>query len=156
MSDPMKIGQPEHPLGTDPTRLGRPERPLAGDPQKLGRPENPLTGNPQKIGRPQRPLTADQLLALKRLHQASQQLEGVFLQMVMSAMQDTVPKESIFGQESASESTWQEMLTNQRAQAIADQGSFGVAKVLEQQLRSQVLGNASHESQVQVERGNDL
>lgn len=108
-----------------------------------------------KVGA-QQPLTQEQQTALKRLHDAAQQLEGVFLQMVMSAMQDTVPKDSIFGKESASESTWQDMLTNQRSQAIAQQGSFGVAKVLEEQLRSQVLGNAAHESHVDVDRRTDL
>ena len=108
-----------------------------------------------KVGSPQA-LTPEQQEALKRLHQAASQLEGVFLQMVMSAMQDTVPKDSIFGQESAGETTWQDMLTNQRAQAVADQGGFGIAKVLEQQLRSQVLGDASHESHVQVDRRTDL
>ena len=104
-----------------------------------------------KVGRSQA-YTPDQQEALKRLHDAAQQLEGVFLQMVMGAMRDTVPKDSIFGKESAGESTWQEMLDNERTQAIAKQGSFGIAKVLEEQLKSQVLADAPHESHVQVER----
>jgi Rod binding domain-containing protein len=104
-----------------------------------------------KVGQSQTP-TPEQKEALKRLHDASTQLEGVFLQMVMSAMRDTVPKDSIFGKESASEGTWQDMLDNERSQAIAKQGSFGIAKVLEEQMRSQVLADAPQESHVQVDR----
>ena len=98
------------------------------------------------------PLTDEQKQALKRLHEASTQLEGVFLEMVMNAMEDTVPKESIFGKESASEETWQSMLNNQRAEAIANSGSLGIGKILEDQMRNQVLSDAHHEAHVDVER----
>ena len=98
------------------------------------------------------PLTAEQKQALERLHQAATQLEGVFLQMVMNAMEDTVPKESIFGKESASEETWQSMLNDQRAQAMANSGAVGIGKILEQQMRNQVLADAPHEAKVDVER----
>jgi len=102
---------------------------------------------------PQAPaLTAEQKQALTRLHQAATQLEGVFLEMVMNSMQDTVSKDSLFGKDDAqSEETWQSMLNNERAQAIASSGSLGIGKILEQQLRAQVLGDASHEAHVQVE-----
>ncbi len=96
-------------------------------------------------------LTPEQQQALKRLHEAATQLEGVFMQMVMNSMQETVPKDSIFGKESASEETWQSMLSDERAQAIAKSGSLGIAKVLEEQLKSQVLADASKESKVQVD-----
>jgi flagellar protein FlgJ len=95
-------------------------------------------------------LTPDQKQALSRLHQAATQLEGVFMQMVMNAMQETVPKDSIFGKESASEETWNSMLTDQRAQAMAENGGLGIAKVLEEQLKSQVLADAHQEAKVQV------
>ena len=106
--------------------------------------------NVGKAGAPQQ-LTEEQKQALSRLHQAATQLEGVFMQMVMDAMQETVPKDSIFGQESASEETWQSMLNDQRAQAIAQSGSLGIGKVLEEQMRNQVLSNAHQESHVDVE-----
>jgi Rod binding domain-containing protein len=105
---------------------------------------------PAKAARAQT-LTPAQQQALKRLHDAATQLEGVFLQMVMDAMQSTVPKESIFGKESASEETWQSMLSNERAQAIAKSGTLGIAKVLEEQLKSQVLADAPQEAKVQVQ-----
>ncbi len=104
------------------------------------------------VGKTQaQPLTPVQQEALARLHQAATKLEGVFLQMVMSSMQDTVPKDSIFGKQSASESTWQGMLNDERAQAMAKSGAVGIAKVLEEQLRSQVLGDAQREAHVQVD-----
>ncbi|MDE2482990.1 MAG: rod-binding protein [bacterium] len=111
-------------------------------------------GDLSNIGKAQAPqaLTPEQTQALSRLHQAATALEGVFMQMVMSAMQSTVPKDSIFGKESASEETWQGMLDDQRAQEMSKSGAIGIAKVLEEQLRSQVLSDAKHESHVDVER----
>lgn len=106
----------------------------------------------EKTGAPQaQQLTPDQQAALQRLHQAATQLEGVFVNMLMSEMQKTVPENTIFGKESSSEQTWQEMLNTQRANAIASSGVMGIGKVLEEQLRSQVLSDAGHEKNVQVE-----
>jgi len=96
------------------------------------------------------PLTADQKEALAKLHDAATKFEGVFLQMVMSSMRDTVPKESIFGKDSASEETWQGMLDNEYSQAMAKSGGLGLAAQLEHQLRAQVLGNAASEAHTQV------
>lgn len=96
------------------------------------------------------PLTPVQQSALKRLHQAATQLEGVFLNMLFTAMRQTVPKESVFGKESAAEGTFQEMLDQQRSESMAQTGSFGIAKVLEQQLRASVLSDAGHEAKTQL------
>ncbi len=114
----------------------------------------PRTTVPPRTATPatSKPLTALQKQALARLHDAATQLEGVFLQMVMKSMDATVSKESIFGKESASEETWQDMLSDQRAQAIAKSGAMGIGKVLEQQLRNQVLGDAQQEAHVDVDR----
>jgi len=97
------------------------------------------------------PLDADQKRALANLHQASTQFEGVFLQMVMSSMRDTVPKTSIFGNESASESTWQSMLDDQYSQQMAASGGFGLAAQLERQMRAVVLANAKNEAHANVD-----
>ena len=101
---------------------------------------------------PQQPekLTTQQQQALQRLHTAATQLEGVFLDMLFSAMRETVPKESIFGKESNAEETFQTMLDEQRSQAVAQSGSFGIAKVLEEQLKQSVLADASRESKSQI------
>lgn len=108
-------------------------------------------GNVGKSGQPQA-LTPEQQKALKKLHEAATQLEGVFMQMVMNAMEDTVPKDSIFGKQDASSETWQSMLNDERAQAIAKSGTLGIARVLEQQLKNQVLADAHHEAHTEVER----
>jgi len=94
--------------------------------------------------------TPSQKQALERLHTAATQLEGVFLDMLFSAMRDTVPKETIFGQESNAEDTFQTMLDEQRSQSVAQSGSMGIAKVLEEQLKRSVLADASRESKTQI------
>lgn len=97
-------------------------------------------------------LTPEQKQALAKLHDAATQFEGVFIEILMNAMQDTVPQQSIFGQEDSSEQTWQGMLNDERAQAMAKSGSFGLAKQLEEQLRPQVLGDAAQEAHTDVDR----
>lgn len=97
-------------------------------------------------------LTPTQKQALKKLDDAATQFEGVFLNMLMNAMQDTVPQQSIFGQQDSSEQTWQGMLNDERSEAMAKQGGFGLAKQLEEQLRPEVLGNAGAEARADVDR----
>jgi flagellar protein FlgJ len=95
-------------------------------------------------------LTATQKQALTRLHQAATQLEGVFLNMLFSAMRSTVPTDSIYGKESNGEQMFQSMLDEEQANSVAQTGSFGIAKVLENQLRSSVLSDAKHEASAQI------
>lgn len=97
------------------------------------------------------PLTADQKKALDNLHKAATQFEGVFLQMVMSSMRSTVPQESIFGKDSASEQTWQGMLDNEYSQQMAKSGGVGLAAQLERQLRNVVLSDAGAEAHANVD-----
>lgn len=96
--------------------------------------------------------TPQQKAALQRLHSAATQLEGVFLDMLFSAMRDTVPKETVFGKQSNAEDTFQSMLDEQRSQQMAQSGSFGIAKVLEEQLKQSVLSDAARESKTQLPR----
>lgn len=107
-------------------------------------------GRPLQAPQEPQATTPQQKAALQRLHSAATQLEGVFLDMLFSAMRDTVPKESIFGKESNAEGTFQTMLDEQRSQAIAKSGSFGIAKVLEEQLKRSVLQDAGRESKTDV------
>jgi flagellar protein FlgJ len=106
----------------------------------------------EKTGTAQPQYTPQQKAALDRLHQAATQLEGVFLDMMFSAMRDTVPKESIFGKESGAEETFQTMLDEQRSQSVAQSGSLGIARVLEEQLKQSVLSDAARESKTQLPR----
>jgi Rod binding domain-containing protein len=95
--------------------------------------------DPLKALPPATPLTADQQAALKKLHAAATQLEGVFVGMLYKEMQSTVPKDGILGKQSNAESMWQDMLADKQSDAIAQSGSFGIAKMIENQLRAQVL-----------------
>jgi flagellar protein FlgJ len=101
-------------------------------------------------------LSPDQQSALKGLHKAAQQFEGVFLGMLFKEMRATVPTDSVFGKESNTESMFSEMLDQQRAQSMAASGNFGIAKVLESQLRDAVLSNAGHEAKAGVPQGAPL
>jgi peptidoglycan hydrolase FlgJ len=99
-----------------------------------------------------KPLTPVQKAALAKLHEAATKFEGVFLQMVMSSMRDTVPKDSIFGKDSAgAQETWQGMLDDEYSQAMAKGGGIGLAKQLEEQLAPQVLNDAAQEAHTQVD-----
>ena len=89
------------------------------------------------------PLTADQQAALKKLHAAATQLEGVFVGMLYKEMESTVPKDGILGKQSNAESMWQDMLVEKQSDAMAQSGSFGIAKMVENQLRASVLANSS-------------
>jgi Rod binding domain-containing protein len=89
------------------------------------------------------PLTADQQAALKKLHAAATQLEGVFVGMLYKEMESTVPKDGILGKQSNAESMWQDMLVEKQSDAMAQSGSFGIAKMVENQLRASVLASSS-------------
>jgi flagellar protein FlgJ len=98
-------------------------------------------------------LTPDQQAALKRLHAATQQFEGVFLGMLFKEMRATVPQDSLFGKDSSSEETFTEMLDTQRAQQLAQTGAMGIGKIMEAQMRATVLANAGRESKAVVPQG---
>src|SRR5580700_8572166 len=87
------------------------------------------------------PLTPAQEEGLKKLHAAATQLEGVFVGMLFKEMQSTVPTDGILGKQSNADAMWKDMLVEKQSDAIAQTGSFGIAKMVEQQLRAQVLAN---------------
>ncbi len=97
------------------------------------------------------PLTAEQKKALANLHSAATQFEGVFLQMVMDSMRETVPEDSLFGKDSASEQTWQSMLDNEYSQDMAKSGGVGLAAQMERQMRPEILANAKSEANANVD-----
>ena len=106
--------------------------------------------DPVRPAQPAQQYTPQQKAALERLHTAATQLEGVFLDMLFSAMRETVPNQTIFGKQSGAEQTFQTMLDEQRSQQMAQSGSFGIAKVLEEQLKQSVLSDAAHESKTEI------
>lgn len=89
------------------------------------------------------PLTAEQQAALAKLHTSAQQLEGLFIGMLFKTMRESSPDTSITGKVSESEKTFNEMLDQERADKLAQTGSLGIAKMIEQQLRASVLGSVT-------------
>ncbi len=135
-------------VNTDHTIIGAPIAPAQGVSTDHTTPTPVTSGQTvttphTKIGAP---VTPQQQAALDRLHQATTQLEGVFLQMVMHEMSKSVPKDSVLGKQSSAEQTFSGMLDDERAKAIAQTGTLGISKVLDQQLRASVLADAANEA----------
>ncbi|NLA58042.1 MAG: hypothetical protein GX855_03945 [Firmicutes bacterium] len=70
----------------------------------------------------------------QQLWQASQELEAIFLQQMVSAMQRTVPRDEGVIQRSQAEELFQGMLDEELAKVMAESGEMGLAKALYQQL----------------------
>ncbi|HTJ27842.1 MAG TPA: rod-binding protein [Candidatus Limnocylindria bacterium] len=87
------------------------------------------------------PLTATQKQALGKLHDAAVQMESLFVDMMFKEMRKATPQVSLTGQPSQAEQMFGEMLDEKRSEQLAQSGSLGIAKVIEQQLRSAVLGS---------------
>ena len=85
------------------------------------------------------PLTADQQAQLKKLHTAAQQLEGVFVDLLFKEMRKSQPEVSLTGKVSPAEKTFSDMLDEKRADQLAQSGSLGIGKIIEQQLRDQIV-----------------
>lgn len=76
---------------------------------------------------------------------AAQQFEGLFTQMMLKSMRDTVPQDGLFGSEQSKFFT--SMLDSQMAQDFSRSGSLGLAKVLERQLGRYLPENpAAHDA----------
>lgn len=65
----------------------------------------------------------------------AQQFESVFIQMMLSSMRDSLPKEGIF--DSNQMETYNEMLDQQMSLNMAEQGGIGLADVIVRQLKMQ-------------------
>jgi Rod binding domain-containing protein len=97
---------------------------------------DPLSPKPA----PAAPLTASQQRALGKLHDAAVQMESLFVDMMFKEMRKATPQVSLTGQPSQAEQMFGEMLDEKRSEQLAQSGSLGIAKVIEQQLRAAVLG----------------
>ncbi|HEX3464008.1 MAG TPA: rod-binding protein [Candidatus Elarobacter sp.] len=96
-----------------------------------------------KIGgsQPAQPLTAEQQAQLQKLHQAAQQMESLFVDMLFKEMRKSSPSTTLTGKVSNAEQTFGEMLDTKRAEELSKSGSLGIGKILEDQLRAAVLGD---------------
>ena len=88
------------------------------------------------------PLTNDQQQALAKLHQAAQQMESLFVDMLFKEMRKSAPPVSLAGKTSNAEQTFGEMLDEKRAEELSKSGSLGIGKILEDQMRAAVLGTS--------------
>ena len=88
----------------------------------------------------QQPLTAEQQKNLSKLHETAQQMESLFVNMLFTEMRKTTSQESLTGKASQAEQTFQSMLDEKYSEDLAKTGSLGLGKMIEQQLRSAVLG----------------
>ena len=88
-------------------------------------------------------LTSAQQTRLAKLHDAAQQMEALFVDMLFKEMRKSSPQSSLTGKVSNAEQTFGEMLDTKRAEELAKSGSLGIGAVLEQQLRSAVLGSTN-------------
>ena len=86
------------------------------------------------------PLTNDQQKNLQKLHETAQQMESLFVNMLFTEMRKTTSQTSLTGKQSQAEQTFESMLDEKRSEDLAKTGSLGLAKMIEQQLRSAVLG----------------
>ena len=92
-----------------------------------------------KIGQ-SAPLTAEQQASLAKLHQAAQQMESLFVDMLFKEMRKSAPPVSLTGKTSNAEQTFGEMLDTKRAEELAKSGALGIGRILEQQMRTAVVG----------------
>ena len=86
------------------------------------------------------PLTGEQQQSLKKLHEAAQQMESLFVDMLFKEMRKSAPPVSLTGKTSNAEQTFGEMLDTKRAEELAKSGALGIGRILEQQMRSAVVG----------------
>ena len=78
---------------------------------------------------------------------AAQQVEAVFLQMVLKSMRDATPKEGIMDSEQTR--LYQSLLDQQLAQTLSAKGATGLAALVEKQLARGLPGNPAEALQPQ-------
>ena len=85
--------------------------------------------------------TPEQQAQLAKLHQAAQQMESLFVDMLFKEMRKSAPSTTLTGKVSNAEQTFSEMLDTKRAEELSQSGALGIGKILEDQLRASVLGD---------------
>lgn len=102
------------------------------------------------------PLTPAQKQALAGLHSAAQQFESVFLNMLFKEMRKNAPPTSLTGKPSNADNIFADMLDEKRSESLAQTGSLGIGKMIEEQLKASVLANADAEAKTRVPTEGDL
>jgi len=102
------------------------------------------------------PLTNQQQQALTKLHQAAQQMESLFVDMLFKEMRKSAPTTSITGKTSNAEETFAAMLDEKRAEELSKSGSLGIGKILEKELRTSVLASPASAATARVGSESEL
>lgn len=82
----------------------------------------------------------------EKVAEVSRQFEGVLLRQILSQGRKTIFK-SKFNEDSMASGIYQDMATNQLADAISHNGSFGLARSLEAQLIRQNVNTPKSEKE---------
>ena len=69
------------------------------------------------------------------LNETAQQFEALFIQMMLTEMRKSIPKEGLF--DSKAVQTYQDMADKQVALDMAKRGDFGIANMIKQQMEQQ-------------------
>ena len=118
---------------------------ISSNPSPFGRSTGPGTGAAE--------LTNDQKRGLEKLHQAAQQMESLFVDMLFKEMRKSESHVSLTGKVSNAEQTFGEMLDEKRSEALAKSGALGIGKIVEQQLRASVLGDPGSAARTSLPKG---
>jgi flagellar protein FlgJ len=84
-------------------------------------------------------LTGAQTAELKKLREASQDFEAIFVKQMLDAMRKTIPKGGLINGGMA-EDIFEDMLYDERSKVIAKTGSFGVADMIYNQYKGTITG----------------
>jgi len=76
--------------------------------------------------------------------------------MLFKQMRESAPKTSLTGKVSEAEKTFTEMLDQKQSEKIAETGSFGIGKILEQQLRASVLASPEQAAKTRIKPDGNL
>src|SRR5580658_6688345 len=86
-----------------------------------------------------------QLTQQQKIHEASRQFEQIMLQQILSEMQKPVIT-SEFTDDSTASDIYQGYITNALAESMSKTGSFGFAKIFEEQLSPHTSGTTKKAS----------
>jgi Rod binding domain-containing protein len=85
-----------------------------------------------------------------KIAEVSRQFEAVLLRQILSQAQKPMFKSSLLAGDGTSSAIYQDMITQQLADRISKGGTFGFAKVLEQQLSFEYTGHSSKDANSKV------
>jgi flagellar protein FlgJ len=76
--------------------------------------------------------------AYKSLVKASQDFESIFLNYMLKSMRATVPKSSLFGEDTQADDIFNSMKDEELAKRMSQAGGIGLAKIMVKQLEKHI------------------